>query len=133
MTVSAHATHRPAARLARALARLGAVVIALRLTAAVAGPPVAAIVGAALILTGGVRCWARVEHRLFDAAPPPVQPVHPARLVDEHRHLAFARALATVAARYLAECEAETGAARAPAVLPLDDLDHQALDHGAET
>ena len=100
--------HVTARRLIRRLARLGALVVVLRLLAAFAGPLTAAVAGSILFIVAGVRWWARVEARLFTPSRPSAQLVHrPAAAVDERRHLAFAQALATVAARYLAECEAE--------------------------
>jgi hypothetical protein len=95
--------------LGRRLARLAALGLALQLLAAVAGPLTAAITGSVLLIVSGVRWWAHLEARLFAPPQPPAQGV-PARhrepAVDDDRHLAFAQALAVVAARYLAECEA---------------------------
>lgn len=108
MSATAHATGRAAARFAGALVRLGVLVLAVRVTYVAAGPPVAVTAGAALGIVAGVRWWARAEARLF-APPQPTTELsgRPARIVDEHRHLAFAQVLALVATRYLAECEAE--------------------------
>lgn len=87
----------------------------------VAGPVVAAVVGGVALPVGAVAWWVRVvEPRLF--APrrnrPAAQLVRPATVTstsssfsvpptDRERHVTFARALAYVAARYLAECEDE--------------------------
>jgi hypothetical protein len=108
MSATAHATGRAAARFGGALVRLGVLVLAVMLTSVAAGQPVAAIAAASLVMVAGVRWWARVEARLF-APPQPTTKLggRPARIVDEHGHLAFAQALALLAARYLAECEAK--------------------------
>jgi hypothetical protein len=108
MSRTERATSEAARRFVRCLARLGALVLALRLLAAVAGPLIAASADSVLFTVAGVRWWARIEARLFDTPRPSAQLVRrPAPVADERRHLAFAQALAIVAAWYLAECEAE--------------------------
>jgi len=105
-------TRRALGAVVRRLARLAAFGLALKLLATVAGPWTAAVAGSVLLGVGGVRWWARVEARMFAPRRPPAQVVIARRrapAVDDDRHLAFARALADVAARYLAECEAENG------------------------
>jgi hypothetical protein len=91
--------------LARLLGRLAGFVLAVRLLAVLAGPLISA--GAALLMVTGLRGWARIEARLFPAPQPCTELVHQAASAADQQHLAFAQALATVAARYLAECEAE--------------------------
>jgi hypothetical protein len=82
--------------------------VSLRQGAAVLGTVAAAVIGAAAFTIGTVLWWARiVEPRLFARRPQAPHSRPPARLADE-RHLAFAQALAAVAARYLTECEAES-------------------------
>jgi hypothetical protein len=101
-------TVRAGARCGATLIRLGVVVLGVWLASVAAGEAVAAVAGAALTLVAGIRWWARVEARLFATTQPTAEVVGPpARVVDVHRHLAFAQALAVVASRYLAECEAE--------------------------
>jgi hypothetical protein len=84
---------------------------------AVAGPAAAAVVGGVALPVSVVAWWVRVvEPRLF--APrrsrPVAQLVRPVTVSstsappsDRERHVTFARALAYVAACYLAECEDE--------------------------
>jgi hypothetical protein len=115
----------PSRRLRRAARRavglcLG--VVAVRLALAVAGE-LATVTVLALVLVGaGVAWWARVvEPRLFaPRAPPPAVrcPQRPAPS-DAAGHLAFARALAAAAERYLAECERRADLDRPP--IPEDD------------
>jgi hypothetical protein len=104
-----------ARRAGRALARLGLAIVALRLGAAAAGTFPAAAAGAVAFTVEAVRWWARVvEGRLLAPQPPRppatgvqlAAPPAPATLDAQH-HVAFAQALTVVAARYLAECEAE--------------------------
>jgi hypothetical protein len=90
------------------LVRALLLIVGLRLGAAVLGTVAAAVIGAAAFTIGTVLWWARVvEPRLFARRPQSPHARPPARVADE-RHLAFAQALAAVAARYLAECEAES-------------------------
>jgi hypothetical protein len=102
---------RRVARLVRAIGRLAAVLLAVRLGIAIAGEIPTAAVLALVSIVAAVRWWARVvEPRLF--APrhiprPPAVCVPPPDRASDARHIAFARALAIVAERYLAECEAE--------------------------
>jgi hypothetical protein len=97
-----------ALRAGRALARMGAAVMALRLGVVVAGTWPMATIAAAVLTVGAVRWWARViEGRLLASRPQPMSSVQlagrPAPAADEERHLAFAQALAVVAAYCLAE------------------------------
>jgi hypothetical protein len=123
--------------LGRQLARLVAAMAAMRLGAAIVGPAPTAAVAATAATVGGVRWWARVvEPRLF--APRTSSPAsHPQLgqpseyLDDARRHLAFAQALAAVANRYLAQCEAEHRRL-ATTDRPHVDLDRRTLDLGAE-
>jgi hypothetical protein len=99
-----------ARRAGRALARMGAAVMALRLGIAVAGTWPTATIAAAVLTVGAVRWWARViEGRLLAARPRPTSSVQlagrPAPAADEECHLALAQALAVVVAHYLVECE----------------------------
>ena len=108
MSRSERITRRAARRFIRHVIRLGALLLALRLLAAIAGPLIAAAAGSVLFIVAGVRWWARIEDRLFPPPRPSVQLLQPPTpFVDERRHLAFAQALALVAAQYLAACEAE--------------------------
>jgi hypothetical protein len=99
-----------ARRAGRALARLAAAGMALRLGAAVAGTWPTATIAAAVLTVGAVRWWARVmEGRLLAPRPQPTSSVQlagrPVPAADEERHLAFAQALAVVVAHYLADCQ----------------------------
>jgi hypothetical protein len=67
------------------------------------GPWAAAVVLAAAGMAGLLAGWATVEARAFDRRRPVIVRGGPAR----GDHVAFARALATVATAYLAECERE--------------------------
>jgi hypothetical protein len=91
--------------------------IALRVTSTVIGTPGATVLAALIFTTWAVSWWARViEPRLFaprvstsaSSRPPVALPTAPA----DDPHLAFARALAFVAARYLAECERPSSCAQ---------------------
>jgi hypothetical protein len=103
-------THRALAPVVRRMVRLGAFWLALKLLATVAGSLTAAVAGSVLLIVAGVRWWAHLETRLF-APPRPAAQVVPTRrrapADDDDRHLTFAQALADVATRYLAECQAE--------------------------
>jgi hypothetical protein len=98
---------RAIARSVRTLGWLVALMLGVRLVAVVAGPLVAAGAGAVVLTVAGVRWWVRVEARLFDSPRPSTELASPAVPTAARRHLALAQALAVVAARYLAECEAE--------------------------
>jgi hypothetical protein len=80
------------------------VAAAVAILRAVAGPWVAALVVAPVLLALLVVGWAVVEARLFDR---PSGAVVVGRRAEDH--VAFARALTAVAAAYLAECEREVG------------------------
>jgi hypothetical protein len=67
-------------------------------------PWAAAVVLAAAGMTGLLAGWATVEARAFDRRREVV-----VRGPARGDHVAFARALAAVAAAYLAECEREAG------------------------
>jgi hypothetical protein len=77
----------------------------------VAGVWITAVAVAALAVVGLVAGWAAIERRAFPRRPAApvtvlVGPPGPGRATgDGARHVAFARALTTVAAAYLAECE----------------------------
>jgi hypothetical protein len=94
-----------------ALVRGAAIVTALMVLRLVAGVWITAVAAAALAVVGLVAGWAAVERRAFPRRPAgpvsvPVGPRIPGRAAgDGARHVAFARALTTVAAAYLAECE----------------------------
>jgi hypothetical protein len=93
----------------RLIVRAALALIGLQLGAAVVGSLATAVVAAVLFTVGAVAWWARViEPRLF-ATRPPAPPTQLDRApAHEDRHLAFAQALAAVAARYLDECERES-------------------------
>jgi hypothetical protein len=94
----------------RRLVRASAALLALRL-AAVISTPAASVLGGIGIVCWGLAWWARVvEPRLFAPSSQPVE-LRAAPPSDD-RHLAFAKALAIVAARYVAECEATALARR---------------------
>jgi hypothetical protein len=104
---------RPQIGLRRRAGRIGGLAVALvvvRLGIGVAGPIAMAAVLALAATLVAVGWWARVvEPRLFAPRHPPATAVGRTRRsapTSEERHLAFARALVTVADRYLAECEA---------------------------
>jgi hypothetical protein len=93
------------------LVRASATLLALRLAAAVIGTPAASVLGGIGIVCWGLAWWARVvEPRLF--APSSRHVGRRAAPPSDDRHLAFAQALALVAARYVAECEATALARR---------------------
>jgi hypothetical protein len=101
---------RLAYRAARHAGRMGLAVVAVCLAGAVAGPVVAAAVDGLGLTVWAVAWWARVvEPRLFAqcdrATPRAAQLGYRAPVGEDERHVAFARALVLVAARYLAECE----------------------------
>jgi hypothetical protein len=91
----------------RRLVLAGLALTHLWLCVEVFGPIPVALIVAAVGTLAGVVWWARVvEPRLFTDSRPPRSPgAQP--LTANERHLAFARALAAVAARYLDECERE--------------------------
>jgi len=92
-----------------ALVRGAAAVAGVMAVRLVAGVWITAVAVAGLAVVGLVAGWAAIERRAFPrrpAAPVPVGPRAPGRATDDGaRHVAFARALMSVAAAYLAECE----------------------------
>ena len=101
---------RPLVRLVRLANRLALAFLAVRLGFAIAGTIVTAAVLGGTSVVAAVAWWARVvEPRLFGGG----RPTTPVRLVSRPEpasskvHLEFARSLAHVADRYLAECEAQ--------------------------
>jgi hypothetical protein len=84
------------------------VALAMRLGVEVMGAIVIAVVGGAAFTIGAIVWWARVVEPWLFAPRAPGPAARPPVAVDDGRHLAFARALAAVAARYLDECEAES-------------------------
>ena len=96
---------------ARRLVRLVLVLAAVRLAVGVMGELVVAAVLGPAVVVWGVGRWAALERRL-DSRPTPapasraVVVAGGGRRVDqEGEHVAFARALVAVSARYLAHCE----------------------------
>ena len=92
------------------LAPLVVSLVALRWVAGMAGEvAVAAVLGPAVVVWGVGR-WAALERRL-DNRPVPsravVVPRRPRRVDEGGEHVAFARALVAVSARYLAHCQDE--------------------------
>jgi hypothetical protein len=96
--------------LARRLVRFVLALAAVRLAAGVAGElVVAAVLGPAFLLWGLGR-WAALERRLDNPPAPTSQavvvvPVGAGRVDQGGEHVAFARALVAVSARYLAHCQ----------------------------
>jgi hypothetical protein len=92
-----------------ALVRGAAAVAGVMAVRLVAGVWITAVAVAGLAVLGLVAGWAAIERRAFPRRPAPpvlVGPRGPGRATgDGARHVAFARALTTVAAAYLAECE----------------------------
>jgi hypothetical protein len=78
------------------------VVVVLRL---VAGVWITSAVVAGLTVVGLVAGWAAIERRAFPRRPPAPSVLVGPQPAGGARHVAFARALAVVAAAYLAECE----------------------------
>jgi hypothetical protein len=112
MSPARHRRRQLVRRVGRRLALVAVTLAGLRLSAAVVGDLVTAAAAALAFTIGSLAWWARVvEHRLFAPrhTPPPSAQliVAPSAPPDDARHLAFAQALAAVAARYLAECEQE--------------------------
>jgi hypothetical protein len=94
----------------RQLGRAALTIAGLRLGAVVVGPFTTAAIAAVLFTVGAVAWWARVvEPRVFAPRRPSTPPARLDRApaAERARHLAFAQALAEVAARYLDECEQE--------------------------
>jgi hypothetical protein len=83
--------------------RLATIALAVIVARHLAGPWPTAIVLAAAGLAWGLRTWARLESRTRPAPLPGVM----ATRRQAGGHVAFARALAVVAAAYLDECERE--------------------------
>ena len=96
----------------RRLCRPAAVVLALGLGAWLAGRWGAAVGAAAVGTVEMVAWWARsVDPRLFAPRfPSATTECAQRKAPDRDRHLAFARALAVVAIRYVAECERDGAA-----------------------
>lgn len=116
------APRRRGRRAARRAVGLGLGVVALRLALAVAGELVTATVLSLILVGGGLAWWARVvEPRLFAprAPTPAARRPQPPGTSDAAGHLAFARALALAAARYVAECERRVDLDRSP--IPEDE------------
>jgi hypothetical protein len=98
--------HNPTThRIARHATRLAAVALLVAIARVLCGPWPTAIVLAAIGLAWGLRAWCRLERRAQRA--PTVEVVTARRDTAPGGHVAFARALAVVAAVYLAECERE--------------------------
>jgi hypothetical protein len=75
------------------------------------GVAVSSVVLTGLFLGFGVRAWHRWEQRLdrrTRALVPDRIHCRPRRISSSERHVAFARALAVVAAAYQSECEQES-------------------------
>jgi hypothetical protein len=98
--------HNPTTHhLARHATRLAALALAVIVARVLCGPWPTAIVLAAVGLVRGLRAWCRWESRTRPA--PAGEVVTARRDTVPGGHVAFARALAVVAAAYLAECERE--------------------------
>jgi hypothetical protein len=100
---------RPTGRVVRVLARPVLFVVGLHVGAGLVGQWVAAAVAGPLVLGWVVARWAAVERRLDQQArtmssPVVVGPRGPGQ-DQAGEHVAFARALVAVSARYLADCE----------------------------
>ena len=92
-------------RLVRLASRMALAFVAVRLGFVIAGTIVTAAVLGVTTVVAAVAWWARVvEPRLFGGGGPPAA---------GGLHLEFARSLAHVADRYLAECEAQAHKGRA--------------------
>jgi hypothetical protein len=95
----------------RLASRMALAFVAVRLGFAIAGTIVTAVVLGVTSVVAAVAWWARVvEPRLFGGGGPPaaaVRRVARPELASGGLHLEFARSLAQVADRYLAECEAQ--------------------------
>jgi hypothetical protein len=95
--------------LARRLVRLALALLVARVAVGMVGElVVSAVLGPAVLLWGLAR-WAALERRL-DNPPAPtsravVVPVGAGRVDQGGEHVAFARALVAVSARYLAHCQ----------------------------
>jgi hypothetical protein len=95
-------TRHPARRAAAGLAVVLVVVVA----RPILWPWPTAVAMAAAAMWSGLRAWSRIETRTRPAKAPAAELVQAAGPVAGG-HVAFARALAVVAAAYLAECERE--------------------------
>ena len=95
-------------RLARRLVPLVVALVVVRVAVEVVGQTVTAAVLAPVILVWGLGRWAAMERRLDQhhrqTTPLVVPPGH-GRVDQGGEHVAFARALVAVSARYLAACE----------------------------
>jgi hypothetical protein len=94
-------------RLARRLVRLVVALVVVRVAVEVVGQTVTAAVLAPVVLVWGLGRWAAMERRLDQRArvTPLVVPPGHGRVDQVGEHVAFARALVAVSARYLAACE----------------------------
>jgi len=99
-------------RLARGLVRLVLALVVVRVAVEVVGQTVTAAVLAPVILVWGLGRWAAMERRLdqhHHQTTPLARPGH-GRVDQGGEHVAFARALVAVSARYLAACEDQADA-----------------------
>jgi hypothetical protein len=93
---------RRARRAARRLVAVAAAVAVVLVVRAVLGVWATAALLAVVAVAGLIAGWAAVEARCFRRAPASRPPVRELPVTD---HVAFARALAAVAAAYLTACE----------------------------
>jgi hypothetical protein len=95
--------------LAGRLLRLVLALAAVRVAVGVAGELVVSAVLGPAVVVWGVGRWAALERRLDNRPTPATQavavPVRGGRVDQGGEHVAFARALAAVSARYLVHCE----------------------------
>lgn len=97
-------------RAARRAWRVALALVVVRLGVEVMGQLVMAAVLAPVVLVWGLGRWAAMERRLDQRcrATPGTGPRVNGRVDQAGEHVAFARALAAVSARYLAACEDQT-------------------------
>jgi hypothetical protein len=97
-------------RVARRAWRVSLALMALRFGVEVVGQLVVAAVLAPVVLVRGLGRWAAMERRLDHRcrATPVTGPRAYGQVDPAGEHVAFARALAAVSARYLAACEDQT-------------------------
>jgi hypothetical protein len=106
---------RLAARAARLTLRPLFVLVAVRASVALVGHKPTAAVASLMLLAWGLRSWVRLERRLDAKRRRPGDPAAsvvrhmatspPLTAIRDAEHVAFARALVEVSARYLAHCE----------------------------